>query len=122
MASDASALLDYTKRAKGKPRGVATPLKATAMNPNAKRSIFSRSDYGMLIVDEVHLHRTGGASYDGLLQLRDKSLFVLAMTATPLFTSTRVRHMIPYPCGNFDRSVIGPQEYWADPEHSIFPD
>jgi superfamily II DNA or RNA helicase len=44
----------------------------------------------MMVVDEAHELRTGGSNFEAIKYLRDLSLSVLALSATPFYTSSRV--------------------------------
>jgi hypothetical protein len=87
LISDAKQLLSPSTR--GAIRGAAKPIdvKNTSL---VDRTLLGRWDYGVMIVDEAHEYRTGGACFDALIHLRDRSLCVLAITATPLYNSEKV--------------------------------
>jgi hypothetical protein len=74
---------------KGGIRGAAKPIIANNTSL-VDRTLMSRWDYGIMIIDEAHEYRSGGACFDALIHLRDRTLCVLAMTATPLYNSGKV--------------------------------
>lgn len=41
-------------------------------------------------MDEIHDYRTGGNDFCGLKQLRDQSMVVIGMSATPMYTQPQV--------------------------------
>jgi hypothetical protein len=82
-----------SKRALTNPKGVAKELE----NPEAAKStLFGLTEMGILAVDEAHEYRTGGTKFDGIIYLRDRALFVLALSATPLYTAARVWIYLSY--------------------------
>jgi len=87
LASDVKALVD--KRVQVHAKGIARQL-SSATGRDTEHTILHMNSIGVLVVDEAHEHRTGGARFDGLLMLRDRAMVVISATATPLYTGSRV--------------------------------
>lgn len=68
------------------PKGVARQ----GFTGSDNQSLLNGREYGLMVVDEAHELRTGGDSFEAVKYLRDKSLCVLALSATPFYTSARV--------------------------------
>jgi hypothetical protein len=74
------------------PKGVAREV---SFSESAIHTIFGLDELGLVVIDEAHELRTGGSKFEGVLHLRDRALFVIALSATPLYTSARVRTNYP---------------------------
>jgi len=86
LASDVKALVDMTKETPTK--GIARKLSSS--DPEDEHTLLHQQELGVVVVDEAHEHRTGGARFEGLLLLRDNATVVISATATPLYTGSRV--------------------------------
>jgi len=79
-----------TVRPKGQPLYDSLPCRTgVEFNNAAAYSLFSR-DWATVWIDEAHSARKVGRLYAGLQGLREKSVMMNAVTATPLYTSPKV--------------------------------
>ena len=54
-------------------------------------------DWNLVILDEAHILRTGGKGFYGMVKLRKNAMACILSTATPLYTSPRVRTITSRP-------------------------
>ena len=94
MQSDAAA--SFQPRTRHMPAWEAPPMSTRSAKTLFKH--FERTDgrpaFGLVIADEAHMMRGRGALMNAMLWLSSNSSAVLAMTATPGYTSPQVSHSI----------------------------